>query len=86
VCKSQPAEIVRAAARAGLAEFGESYVQEALAKIEVLKDLPLIWHFVGKVQSNKTGTLPRTLPGCTVLIACAPLSASPHNGRSTQRR
>jgi pyridoxal phosphate enzyme (YggS family) len=54
VTKSQPAEIVRAAAHAGLAEFGESYVQEALAKIEVLKDLPLIWHFVGKVQSNKT--------------------------------
>jgi PLP dependent protein len=54
VCKSQPAEIVRAAARAGLTEFGESYVQEALAKIELLRDLPLIWHFVGKVQSNKT--------------------------------
>jgi PLP dependent protein len=54
VCKSQPPEIVRAAALAGLVEFGESYVQEALAKIEVLKDLPLIWHFVGKVQSNKT--------------------------------
>ena len=54
VSKSQPAEIVRAAALAGLVEFGESYVQEALAKIEVLKDLPLIWHFVGKVQSNKT--------------------------------
>jgi pyridoxal phosphate enzyme (YggS family) len=54
VCKSCPAEIVRAAARAGLTQFGESYVQEALAKIELLKDLPLIWHFVGKVQSNKT--------------------------------
>ena len=54
VTKSQPAEIVRAAAHAGLSEFGESYVQEALAKIELLKDLPLIWHFVGKVQSNKT--------------------------------
>jgi PLP dependent protein len=54
VSKSQPAEIVRAAAHAGLSEFGESYVQEALAKIELLKDLPLIWHFVGKVQSNKT--------------------------------
>src|ERR1700734_2793920 len=54
VTKSQPAEIVRAAAQASLTQFGESYVQEALAKIELLKDLPLIWHFVGKVQSNKT--------------------------------
>jgi hypothetical protein len=54
VCKSQPAEIVRAAARAGLSEFGESYVQEALGKIEALRDLPLTWHFVGKIQTNKT--------------------------------
>ena len=54
VCKSQPADIVRAAARAGLSEFGESYVQEALGKIEALRDLPLTWHFVGKIQTNKT--------------------------------
>jgi hypothetical protein len=54
VCKSQPADIVRAAARAGLAEFGESYVQEALGKIEALRDLRLTWHFVGKIQTNKT--------------------------------
>jgi len=54
VCKSQPADIVRAAAHAGLAEFGESYVQEALGKIEALRDLPLTWHFVGNIQTNKT--------------------------------
>jgi pyridoxal phosphate enzyme (YggS family) len=54
VCKSQPADIVRAAARAGLCEFGESYVQEALGKIEALRELPLTWHFVGKIQTNKT--------------------------------
>jgi pyridoxal phosphate enzyme (YggS family) len=54
VCKSQPADIVRAAARAGLSEFGESYVQEALGKIEALRDLRLTWHFVGKIQTNKT--------------------------------
>jgi PLP dependent protein len=54
VCKSQPAEIVRAAARAGLCEFGESYVQEALGKIAALRDLSLTWHFVGKLQTNKT--------------------------------
>jgi pyridoxal phosphate enzyme (YggS family) len=54
VCKSQPAEIVRAAARAGLCEFGESYVQEALGKIAALRELPLTWHFVGTLQTNKT--------------------------------
>jgi pyridoxal phosphate enzyme (YggS family) len=54
VCKSQPAEIVRAAARAGLAHFGESYLQEALAKIACLAELPLTWHFVGRIQANKT--------------------------------
>jgi pyridoxal phosphate enzyme (YggS family) len=54
VTKSQPAETVRAAARAGLAQFGESYVQEALGKIEALRDLPLTWHFVGAIQTNKT--------------------------------
>jgi len=54
VCKSQPAEIVRVAALAGLCEFGESYVQEALGKIAALRELPLTWHFVGKLQTNKT--------------------------------
>jgi PLP dependent protein len=54
VCKSQPAQIVRSAAQAGLCEFGESYVQEAVGKIEALRDLPLVWHFVGRIQTNKT--------------------------------
>jgi pyridoxal phosphate enzyme (YggS family) len=54
VTKSQPAEVVRAGAVAGLSEFGESYVQEALGKIEALQDLPLTWHFIGNIQANKT--------------------------------
>jgi pyridoxal phosphate enzyme (YggS family) len=54
VTKAQPANIVRAAAAAGLAHFGESYAQEALDKIEALRDLPLTWHFVGRLQANKT--------------------------------
>ena len=54
VAKSQPAEIVRAAAGAGLKEFGESYVQEALGKIAAVADLGLTWHFVGNIQTNKT--------------------------------
>jgi len=54
VSKAQPAEAVRAAFAAGLTDFGESYLNEALAKLEALKDLPLTWHFIGRLQANKT--------------------------------
>ena len=54
VSKQQPAAIVRAAAEAGQREFGENYVGEALAKMEALRDLPLTWHFIGRLQGNKT--------------------------------
>jgi pyridoxal phosphate enzyme (YggS family) len=54
VSKTHPAEAVRAAFQCGLREFGESYLQEALAKIDALRDLPLCWHFIGPIQSNKT--------------------------------
>ena len=53
VSKSQPAEAIRAAFAAGCRDFGESYVQEALPKIEALSDLPITWHFIGGVQGNK---------------------------------
>src|SRR5690606_13889558 len=35
----------------------ESYVQEALDKMQVLRDLPICWHFIGPVQSNKTRSI-----------------------------
>ncbi|HVC30640.1 MAG TPA: YggS family pyridoxal phosphate-dependent enzyme [Steroidobacteraceae bacterium] len=54
VSKGQPAERVRAAAAAGLADVGESYLTEALGKMEGLADLPLAWHFIGRLQANKT--------------------------------
>ena len=54
VSKAQPAEIMRAAATAGVTNFGESYLQEALPKIEQLAGLALRWHFIGAIQSNKT--------------------------------
>jgi PLP dependent protein len=54
VSKQQPASIVRAAALAGQADFGENYLQEALPKMETLRDLPLTWHFIGQLQGNKT--------------------------------
>jgi len=54
VSKTFPAEVVQAAAAAGQRDFGENYVQEALAKIRALANLGLVWHFIGPVQSNKT--------------------------------
>lgn len=53
VSKTQPAAAVRAAA-AVCSDFAENYLQEALPKIEALADLPLTWHFIGAIQSNKT--------------------------------
>ena len=56
VSKTFPADAVREAVAAGQREFGENYVQEALAKIAALADLrPQIeWHLIGPLQSNKT--------------------------------
>jgi pyridoxal phosphate enzyme (YggS family) len=54
VSKGKSAELVRAAATAGVTDFGENYLQEALGKIDQLADLRLSWHFIGGIQSNKT--------------------------------
>lgn len=54
VSKSFPATAIREAYQSGQSAFGESYLQEALDKVGVLRDLPLQWHFIGPVQSNKT--------------------------------
>ncbi len=57
VSKGQEASALRAAAALGIRDCGESYLQEALAKRASLTDLPLTWHFIGRVQSNKTRPL-----------------------------
>jgi PLP dependent protein len=54
VTKSKPAESLRAAATAGVTDFGENYLQEAVAKMDQLGSLAAHWHFIGAVQSNKT--------------------------------
>ncbi|WP_395505225.1 YggS family pyridoxal phosphate-dependent enzyme [Ectopseudomonas hydrolytica] len=54
VSKTKPADAIREAHAAGLRDFGENYLQEALEKQAALSDLPLIWHFIGPIQSNKT--------------------------------
>ena len=54
VSKTKPIEDIRQAYQAGQLDFGENYLQEALEKILALEDLPLCWHFIGSIQSNKT--------------------------------
>ncbi|RMQ48487.1 hypothetical protein ALQ04_03183 [Pseudomonas cichorii] len=54
VSKTKPASDLREAFAAGLRDFGENYLQEALGKQLELADLPLCWHFIGPIQSNKT--------------------------------
>lgn len=54
VSKTRPTEDIAEAFAAGQADFGENYAQEALVKIQALKSLPLVWHFIGPIQSNKT--------------------------------
>ncbi len=57
VSKTFGADAVREAHNAGQIAFGENYLQEALTKIEALHDLPLEWHFIGPIQSNKTADI-----------------------------
>lgn len=58
VSKLHPARSVRILAQAGHLDFGENYVQEARDKQGELFDLPLRWHFIGRLQSNKAKYLP----------------------------
>jgi len=53
VSKLHPASDIRDLAGTGQTEFGENYVQEALAKQEALAGLDVNWHFIGGLQSNK---------------------------------
>jgi len=54
VSKGHDERAIRAAAALGVRDFGESYLQEGLSKCAALADLPLTWHFIGRIQANKT--------------------------------
>jgi pyridoxal phosphate enzyme (YggS family) len=54
VSKTKPSLAIREAYACGQRHFGENYLQEAVEKQGELKDLPLVWHFIGPIQSNKT--------------------------------
>jgi len=53
VTKTQPVETIRAAIAAGLTDFGENYVQEAVTKVALINGAPITWHFIGQIQANK---------------------------------
>ncbi len=57
VSKTFPAEHIVQAHAAGQRAFGENFVQEAVEKITKLAALTLEWHFLGPIQSNKTGPI-----------------------------
>lgn len=57
VSKTHPSSAIRDMYELGQRCFGENYLQEALDKIQALKDLNIEWHFIGHVQRNKTKSL-----------------------------
>jgi PLP dependent protein len=59
VTKTRTEAEIRRAFNAGLRRFGENYLQEALPKIAALADLGAEWHFIGRIQSNKTRDIAR---------------------------
>ena len=59
VSKTRSADEVRAAARAGITDFGENFLQDAQPKVGALEELDLTWHFIGAIQSNKTRDIAR---------------------------
>jgi len=57
VSKTRTSAELRAMTEQGITRFGENYLQEALDKMTDLQDLPLEWHFIGPIQSNKTRSI-----------------------------
>ncbi|MBX3020841.1 MAG: YggS family pyridoxal phosphate-dependent enzyme [Bdellovibrionales bacterium] len=57
VSKLQPLSAIREAYESGQRDFAENYVQEAVDKQDQLHSLPVDWHFIGRIQSNKVKAL-----------------------------
>ncbi len=53
VTKTVPVEKIREAASSGISVIGESYIQEARNKYDILSGAPVSWHFIGHLQTNK---------------------------------
>jgi len=59
VSKTKPVDDILAAYRAGQRAFGENYLQDALPKIQAIREPGIEWHFIGRLQSNKTADISR---------------------------
>tara|TARA_Y100001935_G_C17310434_1_gene515631 strand:- start:1007 stop:1690 length:684 start_codon:yes stop_codon:yes gene_type:complete len=59
VTKTKPTSMIRQAFDAGCKSFGENYLQDALPKIHEMRNLDIDWHYIGKLQSNKTADIAR---------------------------
>jgi uncharacterized pyridoxal phosphate-containing UPF0001 family protein len=57
--KRKVLKILSKAFNAGQRDFGENYIQESIEKISKLKKLDIIWHYIGKIQSNKSKIIAR---------------------------
>lgn len=57
--KARSVAEMRAVHAAGIADFGENYAQEGVAKARTLADLDITWHFIGAIQANKTRDIAR---------------------------
>ncbi len=57
VSKGQPSSAIEQVYASGIQHFGESYWQEAQEKISALQALPIVWHFIGPLQSNKAKSI-----------------------------
>lgn len=70
VSKRQVVDSIQQAYKAGARNFAESFLQEALPKIEQLVDFEdIVWHFIGPIQSNKPARLRLILTGCSLSAA-----------------
>ena len=54
VSKTKPVEAIAEAVALGLRHFGENYLDEAVDKVAHFAGQPLTWHYIGRIQSNKT--------------------------------
>ena len=64
VSKKKTSDLIKQAWEQGQKIFGESYVQEALGKIDDLGDCDIEWHFIGPIQSNKTAAIAAHFAWC----------------------
>ncbi len=89
VSKGHEAATVRALAQLGVEHFGESYLQEALPKLDSLAGLELCWHFIGRLQANKTRAVAERFAWVhgvdRLRIAERLASAAPASGATAER-